>query len=215
MIIAHLFRTSVGRKSLMAASGAFLGLFLLLHALGNATVFFGREAFLGHAGRLVALGPLLHLYELMLLAALLLHAGTGLTLAAENLRARPVRYQVSTAAAGRTLGSRLMPASGIVIFLFLVIHLSHFRFVAHPPLLAELMGTLLRSPLQAGLYLFALIMLFLHISHGFWSSLQTFGINHPAYDGLIRGGAGLAGLALSMIFMLIVLYALLADTFLR
>lgn len=214
-MITHLFRTSVGRKSLMAASGAFLGLFLLLHALGNATVFFGREAFLGHAGRLVAMGPLLHLYELLLLAVLLLHAGTGLTLAAENLRARPVRYQVSTAAAGRTLGARLMPYSGIVIFLFLVVHLRHFRFAGPPPLLADTMRTLLGSPLQAGLYLFALIMLFLHISHGFWSSLQTFGINHPAYDGLLRGGAGLAALALSAIFMLILLVALLTDTFLR
>lgn len=214
MIITRFFRTSVGRKSIMAASGAFLSLFLIMHGLGNATAFFGREAFLAYASRLHSLGVLIHVFEFILLAVFLLHIATGLTLFVENMQARPVRYQVTKSSGGRTLGSRSMPYSGIVILIFLVIHLINFQFTGHPGSVAEMMRDLFRIPVYAFFYIASLAVLFFHVSHGFWSLLQTLGVNHPTYDATMRNGALMISLLVSAIFIFIPFCTLLLDNFL-
>ena len=174
--------TSVGKKLMMAVTGlAFCG-FLGTHLAGNLTLYGGADAFNSYAEHLHALGPLLSLAEFGLLALFLVHIFTGLTLFYQNFKARPERYVVNRAAGGRTLGSRTMPYTGILILAFVIYHLINFHFVdkSNTTIFAVVSGTF-SDPLPVVLYIAAMAVVAVHVSHGFWSLFQTFGANHPKY----------------------------------
>ena len=214
MTIRQTFRSSVGQKVLMAISGAILSLFLFVHGVGNSMTFFGSDAFNSYAAKLHSLGVLVPLFELGLLAVFLLHIFLGITLFLQNNRARPFRYQVEKSSGGRTPGSRTMPYTGVVILIFLVVHLVNFHFTDHSIPIADIVKNVLRQPLYAFFYISAMAVLALHISHGFWSLFQSLGINHPRYNAALRIGTLAAALLLSAVFMLIPLCALLIKEFL-
>lgn len=177
-----LLGSSVGKKWMMAATGfAFLG-FLAAHFAGNLTVFGGRDAFNGYAERLQSLGPILHLFRGGLIACALVHITTGIVLFFQNRGARPVGYQVSTSAGGRTLASRTMPYTGFMILAFVVFHLFHFTFVDKTSItIFDRVVTAFRQPALAALYSAMMIVVAFHVRHGFWSAFQTLGLHHPKY----------------------------------
>ena len=179
--------TSVGKKLLMALTGlAFCG-FLAAHLAGNLTLYGGADAFNSYAEHLHSLGPLITVAELGLLALFLVHVLTGLTLFYQNYKARPQRYAVDHSAGGRTVGSRTMPYTGVLILLFIVYHLMNFHFVdkSHTTIFAIVSGVF-ADPVQMILYIAAMIVVAVHVSHGFWSLFQTFGANHPKYMPAIK-----------------------------
>ena len=179
--------TSVGKKLLMAVTGlAFCG-FLTAHLAGNLTLYGGADAFNSYAEHLHSLGPLLTVAELGLLGLFLMHVLTGLVLFFQNLKARPQRYAVNASAGGRTLGSRTMPYTGGLILLFIIYHLLNFHFVdkSGTTIFAIVSGTF-ASPVQMILYIAAMVVVAVHVSHGFWSLFQTLGANHPKYMPAIR-----------------------------
>ncbi len=179
--------TSVGKKLLMALTGlAFCG-FLAAHLAGNLMLYGGADAFNSYAEHLHSLGPLLTVAELGLLALFLVHVLTGLVLFLQNLKARPQRYAVDHSAGGRTLGSRTMPYTGVLIFMFIVYHLMNFHFVdkSHTTIFA-IVASAFANPIQMILYIAAVIVVAVHVSHGFWSLFQTFGANHPKYMPTIK-----------------------------
>jgi succinate dehydrogenase / fumarate reductase, cytochrome b subunit len=189
--------TSVGKKLLMALTGlAFCG-FLTAHLAGNLTVYGGADAFNSYAEHLHSLGPLITVAELVLLALFLVHVLTGLVIFFPNLKARPQRYAVDRSAGGRTVGSRTMPYTGVLILLFIIYHLMNFTFVdkSHTTIFA-IVAAAFANPLQMFLYIAAVIVVAVHVSHGFWSLFQTFGLNHPKYMPTINTG----GLILSLVF---------------
>lgn len=214
MTVSQTLRSSVGQKILMAVSGAMLSLFLLVHGIGNSMTFFGSETFNAYAAKLHALGLLIPMTELCLLAVFVLHIFFGLILFLQNNQARPVRYQVEKSSGGRTLGSRTMPYTGVVILIFLVVHLVNFHFADHSIPLSDIVRNVLHQPLYALFYISAMSVLALHISHGFWSLFQTLGINHPKYNAAIRSGTLGAAIVLAAIFIVIPLCALLLKDFL-
>ena len=179
--------TSVGKKLLMAITGlAFCG-FLAAHLAGNLTLYGGADAFNSYAAHLHSLGPLLTVAELGLLTLFIIHVLTGLVLFLGNLKARPQRYAVSRTAGGRTVGSRTMPYTGVLIFLFIIYHLMNFHFVdkSHTTIFAIVSGTF-ANPVQMILYIAAMVVVAIHVSHGFWSLFQTLGANHPKYMPAIK-----------------------------
>ena len=206
--------SSIGKKVLMAVSGAGLGLFLLIHLLGNATVFLGREAFVAYASHLHSLGALIPVAEFIFAIILLLHLTLGLILYIENLKVRPVRYHLSQEAGGRTLGSKTMPYTGLVVLAFLVVHLLSFRQPTQGAAGADLLRGTLRQPGMVLIYLFSFLALGLHTSHGFWSLFQSLGFNHPRYDRFLRRGAVLVSVVGGGVLMLIPLLAFFVDDFL-
>ncbi|HHB76999.1 MAG TPA: succinate dehydrogenase, partial [Desulfobulbus sp.] len=105
--------SSVGKKYIMALTGFMLGGFLLVHAAGNTSIFWGRHAFNSYAEHLHSLGFLITIAELVLLTIFLLHIITGISLFLQNLGARDSRYAVQKSAGGRTWGSRTMPYTGL------------------------------------------------------------------------------------------------------
>ncbi|MEJ2689184.1 MAG: succinate dehydrogenase, partial [Deltaproteobacteria bacterium] len=95
MWVSRYFSSSLGKKSLMAVTGCGLAFFLLFHLAGNATSFWGSEAFNKYGARLHSFGFIVHVFEIVLLAFFLTHITTGIILFIENLLARPHRYAIS------------------------------------------------------------------------------------------------------------------------
>jgi succinate dehydrogenase / fumarate reductase cytochrome b subunit len=195
--IFDFFGSSVGKKLLMALTGfCFIG-FLSGHLLGNLTLYGGRDAFNAYAEHLHALGPVITLVEWGLLTLAIIHILTGLLLFLQNLKARPVRYVVNKNGGGRTISSTLMPYTGFAILLFLIYHLLQFHFVDKTyTTIYDIVSLAFANVLNISFYLAAMVVVALHIRHGFWSLFQTLGANHPKYMPIVMAGS----LILSLIF---------------
>jgi len=151
-----------------------------VHLLGNFMAFAGAEAFNGYAHKLHSLQPYLTVFNICLALIALLHVTIGIILFIQNLSARPVKYQVSKNPGGRTFASDTMPYSGVLILVFTVIHLATFTFVDKSAVpIYQLMTIKFASPWWVLFYVAAMTVVAFHISHGFWSLFQTFGLNHP------------------------------------
>lgn len=207
--------SSIAKKFVMALSGTFLSLFIVVHAIGNSTVFFGKDVFLSYAKHLHSLGALIPVFEVVLLTIFIVHILLAVLTYFENLNARPERYLVSKTSGGRTLGSRTMPYTGLVLLVFIFIHLKGFHFIDRTVLISDIVRNNLRMPTLALFYILALVALTLHISHGFWSIFQTLGLNHPKYNALIQQGALSIILIIGTLFILIPVTVLLCDQFLK
>ena len=213
-MIGSLYRSSVGKKSIMAASGLLLTFFIITHLLGNSVSFLGREAFNAYAERLHSLGVLIYLFELGLLTLFLIHILTGVILYFENLGARPSRYSVDTSEGGRSWGSRTMPYTGVIILVFIIVHLMNFHFTDKSVLIADLVRELLSRPGLAFFYIFSFAALALHLSHGFWSLFQSIGFNHEKYNQLLLKGALAFSILVGIVFTLIPVLTLVSRNFL-
>lgn len=179
--------SSVGKKFIMAVTGmGFVG-FLGGHLAGNLTIFAGKDSFLSYAHHLHSLGPLVTVAEGMLLAMAVIHISTGLILVYQNFQARPVKYAVNKRAGGRTIGSATMPYTGIFVLCFVVFHLANFHFVdkTHTNIFAIVSQTF-SNPVYVFFYVAAMIVVAIHITHGFWSAFQTMGVNHSKYMPLVQ-----------------------------
>ena len=195
--IFNFFGSSVGKKLLMALTGfCFVG-FLTGHLVSKLTLYGGRDAFNAYAEHLHALGPVITLVEWGLVTLAIIHVFTGFLLFLQNLKARPVRYVVNKNGGGRTLSSRLMPYTGFAILLFLIYHLLQFHFVDKTfTTIYDIVSLAFANVLNISFYLVAMVVVALHIRHGFWSLFQTLGANHPKYMPIIMGGS----IVLSLIF---------------
>jgi succinate dehydrogenase / fumarate reductase cytochrome b subunit len=196
--------SSVGKKLMMALTGlAFIG-FLAAHLAGNLTIYGGKGAFNDYAEKLQSLGPLLHLFRAGLIAFALVHILTGLYLFLLNRRARPVGYRVQASAGGRTLSSRTMPYTGIVILAFVVYHLFHFTFVdKSATTVFDMVAAAFNRPATMLLYAALMIVVALHVRHGFWSAFQTFGVNHPKWMPVVTTASIAAGVVVALGFGLL------------
>ncbi len=195
--VIRTFGTSIGKKVLMALTGlGFIG-FLAGHLAGNLTLYGGRDAFNSYAAHLHSLGVLVNVAEIILLAMAAIHVVTGLLLAWQNYTARPKRYAMDRRAGGRTLGSATMPYTGVLILLFVIYHLMNFHFVdkTHTTIF-DIVSTSFANPVVMVGYIAAMVVVALHVSHGFWSLFQTLGLNHPKYMPAV--------MALSLAFAVIV-----------
>ena len=189
--------SSIGKKLMMAVTGlGFVG-FLTVHLIGNLTLYGGQGLFTSYVEHLHALGPLITVAELGLLFFAVIHLVIGTLLFYQNLMARPVRYKVKKSAGGRTIGSATQPYTGFIILAFIILHLLNFHFAEHTnETLFRLVFTTLASPLYMITYIVAMIVVAVHVSHGFWSLFQTLGANHPKYMPIIQK----LGIAVSLVF---------------
>ena len=189
--------SSIGKKLMMAVTGlGFIG-FLTVHLVGNLTLYSGQDLFTSYVKHLHALGPLITLAELGLLSFAIIHIVIGTLLFYKNLMARPVRYRVKKSAGGSTIGSATQPYTGFIILAFLILHLLNFHFAEHTnESLYQLVSSAFANLLYVGVYVIAMIVVAIHVSHGFWSLFQTLGANHPKYMPLIQK----LGIAVSLVF---------------
>ena len=204
--------SSIGKKLLMALTGlAFCG-FLTGHLAGNLTIYGGKDAFNSYAEHLHALGPVLTLVEWGLLFLAVLHVFTGLTLFYQNFSARTSRYVVNKRAGGRTIGSMTMPYTGILLLAFIIFHLMNFHFVDKTnTTIYQIVTQAFESPLYVVIYILAMIVAALHVSHGLWSAFQTIGANHIKYMPFIMALSIIFSLAVGFGFGIIPIYVSFAG----
>jgi len=180
-------RSSIGRKFVMSLTGAALIFFVLVHLLGNLTLYADGDgdAFNAYA-HLLEKNPLLPLAEIGLTALFVVHIGLGIRTALDNREARPVRYKDLESHGNRTLASTTMIVTGLLVLVFLVVHLIDFRFAQrHADGLAYMVVQRLAGPLGAVVYLVGVVALGVHLWHAGQSIFQTLGLYHPRYRPLV------------------------------
>ena len=194
---SSLIGSSIGRKMMMAVTGLGFCGFLTGHLAGNLTIYGGKDAFNSYSEHLHTLGPLITVIEWGLLTFALIHVIIGITLFYGNFKARPTRYAVKKSAGGRSIGSQTMPYTGILMLIFIIFHLLNFHFVDKTDTtIFKIVSSAFKDPIYVTIYIVAMIIVAVHVSHGFWSAFQTIGANHPKYMPLIR--------ILSIVFAMIV-----------
>jgi succinate dehydrogenase / fumarate reductase, cytochrome b subunit len=158
-----MFSTSIGKKIWMAISGMMILLFVVLHLVGNSMN--------PYALGLPDLGKLMLVIKVVLLVLLLIHALLAIQVTIENRNATPKSYAVKKRnAGGATFSSETMIWTGLLILGFLIVHLLQFKFgILSAPGFDQL-------PFL-GIYLVALVSLFMHLYHGIGSFFQTMGWN--------------------------------------
>lgn len=187
--------SSVMKKQVMGVTGLLLCGFLLTHLAGNCLIYVGSDAFNLYAHTLIS-NPLIYVAEAILAAIFLSHIGLAVKLTIENKAARPVDYYIKQKTGrGATFASSTMPYTGMIILIFLIKHLIDFKF--GPVYMATVDGVEMRdiyktvvmhfqSPINVAWYIFAMVALGIHVSHGFWSAFQSIGFSHPKYNCLIK-----------------------------
>ena len=185
MWFVRFLASSIGKKFLMAATGLLLFLFLCTHVAGNATIFMSSEVFQSYADELHSHPLIVLVFSLSLLGVFLAHIVLGLFLFFENRQVSNSRYEVTTRVVKNSFASSTMPYSGLVILAFLFVHIFGFTFSPKDIQISVTVKELLGNFFYSLFYILAFVALTIHLSHGFWSMLQTFGFNHPRYNTLI------------------------------
>lgn len=179
-------KSSIGKKMIMAASGFLLLSFLAIHAFGNAAIYMGSKYFQMYADALHSLPVLVFIFGIGLTVVFLAHICVGTLLFLENRQVKASRYKVQTRVVENTFASRTMPYTGAIILLFIIIHVFAVGIAAPEDIpISVTVKELLSGFFYSLYYLVSFVALAVHLNHGFWSMLQTFGINHPRYNGLI------------------------------
>lgn len=185
-LVRRLIASSIGRKWVMALTGLGLVSFLSIHLLGNLTIYGGGALFVAYAHRLHAVGPVLKAVETALLGVAAAHVTFALILIVENLRARSTRYRAKRSEGGRSWGSRTMLYSGPYILIFVVLHLWHFTFAGGTAPISTVVTERFGHPEWMAFYVFSMVVVGLHVSHGLWSAFQTLGVETLRRGGLRR-----------------------------
>ncbi len=199
--IASFYRTTVGKKAVMAISGVVLFVFLLGHLAGNLQIFLGPEKLNDYAALLQRMPEALWLARIGLLIALVVHIIAAAQLVLANRRARPVPYAVKRDVE-TNYAARTMAISGPLILLYAVYHLLMFTFLATGPGYSRVdvyrnVVLAFQSPTISAIYIAAMLLLGLHLHHGVWSMLHTLGISNPRYRRLRRGMAPMVAWAIT------------------
>ena len=192
--------SSIGRKMLMGASGLLLLGFLVVHVSGNLILFAGPDAF-NHYSHGLTTNPLIYLAELGLLVLFVLHFVSGLLVTQGNRAARPVGYAVKRRAGGashKSLASTSMILSGLFLLMFVPLHLWTFKWgphyaVAGDPSVRDLHRLVIEEfhrPLEVAWYVGAMVIIGMHLWHGFGSGLESLGMTDRPW--LRRLGQALA-----------------------
>ena len=195
-----LLNSSIGKKLIMSISGLFLILFLVFHLCMNIAAVFSGEAYNVICGLLGSNWYAL-LGTLVLAAGVVVHFVYAIILTLQNRKARGNdRYAINARPKGVEWASQNMFVLGVIVILFMVLHFSQFWYKM---MFAELighhevaLGSAMVSPQDGAafinyyfqgnavitvLYLIWYVALWFHLTHGFWSAIQTIGWNNTIW----------------------------------
>ncbi len=206
-----LANSTVGGKILIALTGLALTGYVIAHFIGNLKLFGGQESINGYAKFLKDLGPLLWVGRIATLLFFLLHIFLAIKLKNRSRLARPIGYAYSNTIQA-SIASRTMLTTGLLILAFVLFHLAHYTFgyitTTHAVQLGSgnqieanylslvdaqgrhdvysMVVAGFRQPVIAVLYILAQLALFVHLSHGVSSTLQTLGLNTARFQPTIK-----------------------------
>ena len=192
----QLLSNTVGRKVLMAITGLFMLLFVAVHLLGNSSIFAGPGGINAYAAKLHGLGPFVWVFRVFMGAMLAIHVLFGVLLTLENSAANPGKYAVKKMLKA-TFASETMIWTGLLLLCFLGYHLAQFTLRVTPDIgdvaravrpgdVFTMVKTSFRITWISLVYIAAMVVLFLHLSHGIQSVFQSLGLNNdkalPQYE---------------------------------
>ena len=214
--VGNFVRSSIGKKFMMAVTGAALIAFITGHLVGNLQIFASPDKINGYAHFLQSLGPVLWVERLVLLACAIIHVWIAVQLTIENQRARPEKYDFGHTIRA-TLASRTMRWTGAIVGAFIAYHLAQFtvgcadardfkaalpEYVMHAdfhllgiPVVARdlpvpdvysMVFLGFSHPLVSLFYVVAVGLLSFHLVHGAESMFQTLGWNSGPWAGLLK-----------------------------
>ena len=191
------YTSPIGKKIITGVTGLGLSLFVLFHAGGNLTLLASTKAYNRLAHFLDSLGILLYVIEFILLGLVIFHIVVGISIRLNTLQARPIGYtQLKSAGqpSKQSLSSRSMLVTGSILLVFLVLHLATFKFGKYYTTvidgvemrnLSRLVVEKFRQPTYAFGYTGVMIMLAVHLRHGFWSAWQSIGVLNAKISPLV------------------------------
>jgi len=188
------YEAPIGKKVVMAITGFMLVGYVLAHMLGNLQIYSSNPnqintyaAFLHNPANAVLLWGA----RSVLLLAVILHITAAVQLFFQNRAARPIGY-VKKDDVPASYAARTMVWSGPIIAAFVIYHVLHLtvgavlplRDVADNPITPDVRYNVITGFQNYGVsafYIFAMILLCMHLYHGIWSMCQSLGLSHPRY----------------------------------
>ncbi|MDX3054287.1 succinate dehydrogenase [Streptomyces sp. NE06-03E] len=211
-MLRNMFRSTIGKKVVMAVTGLILLGFLVLHLYGNLKIFFGLQDFNHYAHWLRTLGePVLHyawflwILRVVLLLAVVGHGVSAYQLSRRDIKARPSKYVHKKSRT--TYATRTMRWGGVILGLYIVWHILDLTT-----------GTVHAGGFEEGhpyenlvetfsvwwnnvIYITAMLALGFHVRHGLWSAVQTLGIGSRTRDRVLKTFANVFALLLTAGFI--------------
>lgn len=198
--ILNFYKSSIGKKWVVALTGLVLIGYVFGHLAGNLQIFLAPKYINQYAAFLHSLGPALYVIRSFLVLCIVAHILTTILLAKENRAARPQKYAVA-ASRQSSFATQTMVLGGITVLCFLIFHLLQFTMRQTPDIKAlesQMSGEYdcynmvilsFQKPLISGFYIVGLFALCLHLSHGFQSVVQTFGLTSRKWVSVLDCGS--------------------------
>ena len=214
----HIFSSSIGKKLVMSLSGMFLMVFLIVHAVANVLALFGREMY-NEVCHFMDTNPIIQVIVPVLAFGFLIHILYATWLTYGNLKARGTQaYAVSTKTKASSWAAQNMFVLGLIVVGFLALHLCHFwakmqlqHFIggdaSDDPY--SLVAALFHQPLYTIIYLIWISALWFHLRHGFWSALQTTGLNNSKWLKRLKAIAQVYATIIALAFVSVPVFFLL------
>jgi succinate dehydrogenase / fumarate reductase cytochrome b subunit len=203
------YEAPLGKKVAMAITGAILFAYVVGHLLGNLQIYSSdHDRINRYAAALHSPGmaPLLWTIRALLLIAVVLHIVAATQLWLQNRAARPIRY-VKKDDVPASYAARTMVWSGPIILAFVIFHVLHLTVGSVLPLQElgpdqpnvranVILG--FQHPGVAAAYIFAMLLLCMHLFHGLWSMFQSVGVSHPRYSVWLKRLAAIGALLIAI-----------------
>lgn len=189
--MSWLIKSSIGRKFVQSISGLFLVLFLLFHMSMNLVLIFSYDAYNFIANEILGANWWAIIGTGVIALGFVVHIIYAVILTLQNKKARGSDRYASASKTPVAWSSKNMFVLGVFILLFLIVHLYQMWYNMQFKELLQLPGAredgaqLVTEVLSNGwifaIYIIAFIALWLHLTHGFWSALQTVGWNNTKW----------------------------------
>jgi succinate dehydrogenase / fumarate reductase cytochrome b subunit len=198
------FRSTIGKKVLMAVSGLFLFAFCVEHVTGALLFLKGPDAINGYGRVLHYSTALIWFFRAGLIVSAVVHVSFATLLYFQELGARPVGYR------GRrylraSYAARTMKYSGPFLLAFVIFHLAHltwgYNVVPGPFIEGDIYANMLngfRTGWVALVYVGAVSLLGLHLLHGAHSMFESLGLRHRRVESLLFGFARVAAIVIAV-----------------
>jgi succinate dehydrogenase / fumarate reductase cytochrome b subunit len=212
------YYSSITKKIIMSLMGLFLITFLVVHLTLNSFLLINKNLF-NEGAHFMGTNALIQIFQWVLFAGFAIHIFYGIVLQIQNWMSRPKGYK-KRAFLEQSPFSKYMIYTGLLIFIFLIIHLGNFFAVKMgwagngipkvPGTDMEDMGQLVINLFHNGGYVTFYVVMFVlmgfHLDHAFQSAFQTLGLNHKTYWGFIKGLSRVYAIVVSLGFILIPLF---------
>jgi succinate dehydrogenase / fumarate reductase cytochrome b subunit len=217
--VKHVLLHTLSEKNLMALTGLFLCLFLLVHLLGNLQLLLPASVAqwqFNFYSKLLSGNIFIQVISYILFGSILAHAIYALVITIKNRRSNGQRYQYDRRGVTSKWYARKMGLLGTIILFFLIIHLRDFWYqlqFGSVPLdkdgqkdLYTLVVSVYHNGWYVLIYVLCMIALAYHLLHGFFSAARTLGVYQPRYVEGIKVLGWIYSIGLSAGFALIPIF---------